>query len=226
MASSDLMLFFSGVQGKGDAADRAEGGKPVGENEQGMFEEMKKIAPRSGHPRIERGWYGSIVSIEKVVEEAFQFVITCQQYLPPESKLIIYGYSAGGYDALSLCRRFDEYNSYDRRSQEALVRHYNPAVTNPVAKIVVDLLVTIDAAARKLTPLVNRKVADCVVRNVNHYQYAFFGELLGRSEGGPNSGKGTILNTNHGYTGARHGKMQEATMPDALKEMKGCLGVD
>lgn len=65
-------------------------------------------------------------------------------------------YSAGGMNALDLCRRFDKHNSAGPQQKQ----------------LKVDLLLTVDAAARDLSSTIHRKVGDCVVRNVNYYQTA------------------------------------------------------
>ena len=213
--AKDILIFFSGVQGKTNEQDMAEGGKEVGDNEQGIFEEMKKIPKRSGRDRIDKGWYGSIILL-KGTNAAYDFVTHCADYIPNDTRLVIYGYSAGGYNALTLCRHFDAYNKG------------NAGRLAPT-EIAVDLLVTVDAAARGLTSTIDRKVGDCVKRNVNYYEKTvILGDILGRSEGGPNTGKCAPLNINldsgH-WIGPKHGEMQDLTMPQALLEIKKAFGV-
>lgn len=206
---SDILLFFSGVQGKTDHDDFVAGGRRVDNGDQGSFDELTAIPDRNGYPRINKGWYGSIV-MQRGINAASDFMNQCKEYVPGESKLIIYGYSAGGYNALTLCRLFDEYN----RSSGDFLTPKN---------FVVDLLITIDAAARALTSRIDRTVGDCVKRNVNHYERAMLAETLDRSQGDKNTGKCNPENTLHLFT--THGGMQNKTMSIAVAEVKKCLGV-
>jgi hypothetical protein len=91
----------------------------------------------------------------------------------------------------------------------------------------VDLLVTVDAAARGLTSTINRNVGDCVRNNINYYQEAFLGGLMDRSQGGPNRGDCKPINIKYGgwITGPSHGAMMLETEPVVLEAIAAFLGV-
>jgi hypothetical protein len=232
--ASNVLLFLSGVQGQTDDEDitAAEGQEvPIGEGGQGMFNDLIAIVSRSQTKAVKKGFYGSIARSLTVVNRATQFIQACDEYTPPDSKLIIYGYSAGAANALDLCRYFDSwYNSWETREKEAWARNYGRK-TPAFDKVIVDLLITVDAAARGGTANINRTVADCVQRNENYFQKNLIpwnpipGKETARSEGGPNSGKCHPNNHDYGYFGPGHGAMQDATKDAVLKVVREFLGV-
>src|SRR5262245_14386477 len=156
MAAKDFYMFFGGTQGTllDEAEDRRNGGirKPW----EGM-EEFKGIAPRVGFELERWVWTGSIFEMRGVIDARDRLVAEGRgelpRYVPGVSRLIIYGYGAGGKNGLELCRAFDNFNA-----------------NSATLKVTVDLLVTVDAAAWKQSNTMPRDLGKCVKRNVNFYQ--------------------------------------------------------
>lgn len=106
-----------------------------------------------------KDWQGALDSAE-MMESALTFV---REKSNPKGKLIVYGYSAGGANALDLARELE------RRKQ-------------PSPNLVIDLLITIDAYRSGITHT-DRRVPNNVARSINIFQkYAQFGT---GSYGGP-----------------------------------------
>lgn len=207
---SNLLIFLSGVQGKTSVEDINSAGVEVKGQEQGFFDEMLKIAKKGKPPAIAKGWYGSIDGKTKTVNAAANYIANAPEYVPGKSKLIIYGYSAGGMNALLLTQSIDALN----KSRAAN------------AKIEVNLLITVDAAARQYTASVNRTCGECVRRNINYYQKTWVSTKWNgdvRSEGGPNTG--TCNPENNYKWDETHGSIYESTMPDCLKAIAAAVSV-
>jgi hypothetical protein len=89
--------------------------------------------------------------------------------LDPHGKLIVYGNSAGGDTALNLCRGLGSYWTFFDVGGSLTAQ--DPDVSMSVCgRLVVDLLVTVDAAKGPLSAFVDRSVPVSVRRNVNDFQ--------------------------------------------------------
>lgn len=207
----NILIFLRGVQGKTSVEDINAAGTEVKAQEQEFFDEMLKIAGKGQPPAMAKGWFGSIEGKDKTVKAAKAFLSSVPEYVPGKSKLIIYGYSAGGMNALMLTRSIDEINQ-SRASGN---------------KIDVNLLITVDAAARAQTPLINRNCGDCVRRNLNYYQKTWISSWpngVVRSEGGPNTGSCNPEN-NHLWSES-HSTIYKSTQDRCLKAIGDALGVE
>ncbi len=128
-----------------------------------MFGPMKSM--QDPPKRIFEGYSGSLTN-ERGPNLAIDFIT---RNYNPRCKLVMYGFSAGGKQVLDLRRKIEHRNTVRPDEGNSLIK--------------VDVLVTVDAAARKVTLGVNREVAGCVVLNRNYYQQVQ-GNL---SNGAPNS---------------------------------------
>jgi hypothetical protein len=139
------------------------------------------------------------------------------QNVKTDGKLIIYGYSAGGNNALEFCRRIEAANVTRSASSQPLIK--------------VDLLITVDPAGRtdKGVP-VNGLVAGCVVKNVNYYQTQTFwthARSTRTSVGGPGQGGTTPNISNTDLTDSlslgttsKHEQIEDYTLQTALGLMQ------
>jgi hypothetical protein len=150
--------------------------------------DVRRLPARPHHRRLVLALQGSMTNLgTSGVGQGLEFI---RQHFHPWGKIIVYGFSVGGTDALSLCRAIQSdipYYNFTRRKlvnsfamEDHLSRHLMGTVR-------VDLLITIDAATGPvtglLTPLGRRRVPACVRRNINYYQTK--ASTIG-SHGGPN----------------------------------------
>jgi hypothetical protein len=206
-ARADFFLFFSGVQGDG-VTDVRKGGDMLRQDD------VPILKTRVGVPLIRRGWFGSIKNI-RGIDDAFNLMTRNEQYDPDYSRLVIYGHSAGGANILDLCRRFDTHNA----AVDAAVA---ASRENPGRKVTVDLLVTVDAAAREQTDKIDRTVGRCVKRNVNYWQNSgWAARILSWSRGAPNVGSGNVQNIE--VPDSTHSTIDGKTWDRAVQEMQGVL---
>ncbi|MFT3772889.1 MAG: hypothetical protein QM820_46480 [Minicystis sp.] len=204
-AITDLVLVYGGWGGPSD------GGRPLpaGGEETGTTQLVKQIeALRSttGHHILVRAWQGSLRTGqagagEELVRSSFH----------PLGKLIVCGYSVGGFNAMSLARDLFYAGYYDVNKRSWL-QYYSPS-TNRGGDVVglarVDLLVTIDAAQGYASDANDRHVMPSVRRNLNIFQTNPSGRDFGtgtavapRLHGGPNQAVDptATLVENHDWT--------------------------
>ncbi|MEZ6133125.1 MAG: hypothetical protein R3C59_31025 [Planctomycetaceae bacterium] len=212
-ARRDFFLFFSGVQGTG-VTDIQKGGKMLRQDD------VPKLNARTGVRLVRVGWFGSIRNV-RGIDEAFNLVTLGNQYVPGDSRLVIYGHSAGAANALDLCRRFDKHN------QRITTRRSAPNDDGSGHTVQVDLLVTVDAAAQEKTNQLDRSVAKCVARNLNFWQDNIWSvngaaaRLFDWSRGAPNVGSARIENIE--VPGATHKTIDGMTWDRAVNEMQQTL---
>lgn len=136
--------------------------------------EMLKIA----RPKVDvvSAWHGAVptshqgpsnplLKTDKGVDGAISDI---KETKVPLKRVIVYGYSLGGTDALSLSRR----------------------LIGIGAKI--DLMITVDAAVPLSSGEVDRRVGDSVAKNINFFQTHPHG--LTGSRGGRNEGRRSVVN--------------------------------
>lgn len=166
----------------------------------------------------------------------------------PLGRLIIYGYSAGGLDAMSLARVISTwtYNFTTRRLVSCGIlspsQCFSPPSSTPpdVGVVRVDLLLTVDAADGPMSGIVFRDIARSVRRNINLYQtYPASRPRSGGatasgvlSHGGPNfavSPTATVIE-NYDLTGwytadpgQGHGRIDNDTNEAAFEAIRGTL---
>lgn len=155
------------------------------------------------------------------VQQGLNFI---RRNFHPRGRLIIYGYSAGGTDALALCRAiWREIPMFDCSSRSFATRRaslWTPNVWDRepsdsdranLGSVMVDLLVSVDGAAGPFSGMLDRSVPGIVRWNVNYFQTT---PSPIRSHGGPNSliDAGTTRLKNVNLTGkAVHGTIDEYT---------------
>jgi hypothetical protein len=89
-----------------------------------------------------------------------------RSHFHPLGRLIIYGYSAGGLDALDLVRRISMW-TYDFSTQRLLSCC---SILPDVGIVRVDLLVTVDVADGPISGILDRYISPSARRNINFYQ--------------------------------------------------------
>jgi hypothetical protein len=162
------------------------------------------------------------------VEQGLAFI---RRGFHPAARIIIYGYSAGGMNAMDLARLIQTQSTYYGLSSGRLYpwvvelpRLRDQTSGEALGAVRVDLLVTVDAASGPTSGSVNRSVPQCVRRNLNFYQTT--SSRVG-SHGGPNQAvdsNATVVQ-NFDLTGdASHDSMDERTNDRVLDAIQGVLG--
>ncbi len=126
-----------------------------------LADAMQSVTVPNGVVRVYavRGALG----IPRIVRQTFDWV---RAHFDPRGKFIVYGHSAGGFDALQLCQQVSSLGAYYDGTT------LQPSATGAVGRTRVDLLLTADAAAGRndFARGTSRTVAPCVRRHVNWYQ--------------------------------------------------------
>jgi hypothetical protein len=177
------------------------------------------------HGRLLLGIEGNLADTSAVNKGVTFF----RDHFHPNAKLIVYGYSAGGTDAMALCRTVQQELGYYGFSSHRLLNVF--AMEDRMSREVfgwvrVDLLITVDGAAGLASSFLDRTVPACVRHNLNFYQTT--ASRIG-SHGGPNLAvdTGSTIVDNVDLTGqATHGEMNEATNARALQAIRGVLGYE
>lgn len=219
-APADLLVFITGFADDGvDANNHPLGGQAFfnaadGGPQCAEFAGVKRSSRRTKF----LGVFGSLATGVGITR-AIQFIT---REWEPQSKVLLYGYSAGAENLLSVTRGIDGSNT--GRPADRQVR--------------VDLLITNDAAAKSSTIFIERKVGDCVARNLNLFQTETGLNPLG-SKGGPNSGKCNPQNVDmtpaavhlanlasklEGKHISPHGVMQRIAHPAAMAAAREVMG--
>lgn len=184
---------------------------------------LQRIRRPANHELKLLGLTGSVYRPGETIHPALAFI---GRHFDPRGKLIVYGFSAGGLNAMEVCRQLPSFYSYrQQRLVSASVDAGPPTMTqraptgprNPEA--IVDCLFTIDAAAGVVLQSgrrVNRQVPSDVRLNVNYYQTNSGTLLSTHSYGGQNTplnrGRTTVENIN--MTGrANHDTIDDVTNP-------------
>lgn len=116
------------------------------------------------------------------IRRALAFIKNRELGFDPRGKLVIYGYSAGGYNAVNLCKRMmEEFRSYVFLPASG---HHDGALSGRrlVAQVRVDLLVTVDPCIqdyeieRGLHRIPLRRPNPIVKYHANYYQQVFGAE--------------------------------------------------
>lgn len=192
------LIYFSGV-----VDQNGFGGVLLqGNHGQDVLTDMENLNPPAGSIKSVIGFGGSLIN-NNGVEQALAFIRAVHD---PRGRLIIYGFSAGGVNAMELCRR----------------------LSTALPNLKVKLLVTVDVAAGPATPSVNRSVAANVEKNMNYFQTS---PSLNQSRGDRNTGPGphTDVDCDGRFPGFgfirvfRHGGMQDLTRNEAVSEMTRAL---
>ncbi len=135
----------------GPPMDQMEGNPPgprtsveAWEGLMGLFDAQCRI---SMNPDLSKGENGHAA----ILGSSFLAPSTCASPFDPRGKLVIYGYSAGGFNAMNLCRRIIHYRSwYDFTSRRLCGK---PAAHSALfAPARVDLLITVDPCRKLANP--------------------------------------------------------------------------
>lgn len=191
MAENDILIYFTG-----HIPNRA--GEKISLGDDDMTAKLKGVLGKTKF----LGFIGTS-NLYSVIEPAKKFIIDNVQ---EDSKVIIYGYSIGGYDAMCLAAEV----SADPPEMGEL--YY------------VDLLITVDAAAWENSGRLPRRISRNVRTNLNYYQKR--GSLARESHGDKNDalGKNTVLCNIHKEKSTHH-SIREDTMDDCIAAIRNCLKV-
>jgi hypothetical protein len=187
----DLLLYISGMSGQG--GQELEPNNPAKDDD--VINEFAKI--QGDNQIVIKGWGGTSDSgliIRKAAEVIRQF--------HPFNRLIIYGYSAGGVNAMELCRALSQ---------------------TPKMRIKVDLLVTVDAAMGELSGGLSRFIPS----NVDVCMNCWTAETttFGDSHGGPAAAMvdGTTRIKNFHFSDKNHDTIRLAAQPNVVWEITKCV---
>lgn len=152
-----------------------------------------------------------------------------RQHFHPQARIIIYGYSAGGTDALGLSRRINQEVAYYSLTSRRLMNVFqmeDRMSRELFGRVRIDLLVTVDVSSGPSSPVIDRTVPSCVRRNLNFYQTT---PSSVRSRGAPNSASAAYpMDTrieNLDMTGqAVHARIDEITNSRVREAIQGVLG--
>jgi len=153
----------------------------------------------------------------------------------PLGRLILYGYSAGGFDAMRLASHIWLARRFYEATTNVFVRDLPPPTARAPGLVFgytrVDLLVTVDAAVGPISGMTQRRIWPCVRRNVNYYQ-THPASSVG-SHGGPNTPmdqRATAVD-NRNWTARynnqpdqAHGAIDNDTMDAVVTLIRGLIG--
>lgn len=194
-----------------------------------LWERLEALPPTPGHRRHIGAWNGSLRD-STGVDNAFRFI---RQHFHPLGRLVICGYSAGGFDGMRLTSHISmAYRFYEVGSKTFVREIFR--MPGPDAEIFgfvrVDLLITVDAAQGPLSGVASRRVFPAARRNLNYYQTS--GSGVG-SHGGPNvavdSNATEVINFDMTNRYARnpeagHGQIDNDTIGSIVDEVQAALG--
>jgi len=227
---TNTVIIFTGWGG-------SQGGQPVRRG-RGTADRLRQDVQRNtipGFNRIQIGaWQASYTRASGMsgeIEQAFRYIVN---HFDPRGKLIIYGYSLGGFNAMALT-----YSIYARLSFfEATTNRFARYIVSGVSDALwcrprVDLLLTIDPARGPGSGSAQRRIFSAVRLNINYYQTH---ESRIYSRGGPTTAMVPELteirnfNWSSRYTGDQrqlaHGRLDEDTYSKALHAIRGVIGYE
>ena len=222
---ADVVVLYGGWGGRQDGGAPLPAGPQTGTSQLvGRIQRMR--LPPLHSVRI-LSLQGTLVDYEPI-RQGLAFI---QRNFHPSARIIIYGYSAGGMNAMDLARLIQVHSTYYGFSSGRfypwiveLPRLRQQMSAETLGAVRVDLLITVDAASGPATALVSRSVPQCVRRNLNFYQTTF--SPVG-SHGGPNQAvdsSATVVQ-NIDLTGeVGHDAMDERTSGRVLDAIQGVLG--
>jgi len=162
----DIIVIFGGWGDVNGGAPLQR--KPVTGTTQ-LWERLEALSPTPLHRMHIGAWNGSLRD-STGVDNAFRFI---RQHFHPLGRLIVCGYSTGGFDAMRLTSHISMANRfYEVRSNTFVREIYR--MPQPGAEVFgfvrVDLMVTVDAASGPTSGISFRRVFPSVRRNLNYYQ--------------------------------------------------------
>lgn len=222
----DLVIIFGGwgIQHSGEPlAPGAASGSAT------LVERVQALRVPGARQLVVSAWQGETGGAPQAVEEASSVVF---RRFHPLGKFIVYGYSAGGFNALQLSYRFGltyPYYNVDARTFERYPPPLGTAGPHPVAGFVrIDRLITVDAASGPMSGWAQRRVWPSVRRNLNIYQTH---PSTIRSHGGPTEAVDTTATRvdNEDWTSryedqSAHGRIDEDSNDRALAAIQEELG--
>lgn len=214
--TQDLVIIYGGWSGH-DGPEELAPGTHSGSAQ--LVQAIQGMSQPPGHQLRILSLQGELVGSSSE-SRALSFI---RQNFHPSSKIIIHGYSAGGVNALHLSQLI-----------QVGLRYYNitsgtfglsrPMLSQGVAQVRIDLLVTVDIATGPTSALLSRQVPSCVRRNLNFFQTT---PSRMRSRGGPNTAadsRSTVIE-NADLTGqATHDTIDEHVSQRTLEAIQGVLG--
>jgi len=223
----DIVVLLGGWGGPIDGGDPLSETSTTGPG--ALLRRVKAIAPPVGHHLNVTAREGTLFKDTPIVE-GLKFI---RQNFHPRGKVIVYGYSAGGANALALCLEigtqipFFDITTNTFLNWTQVKRDPPPLPPAPLppqtqGRVRVDLLITVDAARGPATDSVYRGVSLCVRRNVNYYQRT--PSRIG-SHGDPNQVDATMTEyVYEDWTGkAEHADIDEKTNDKAFVEIQNQL---
>jgi len=164
---TDLVVIFAGW-------GNSDGGQPLEPNNESaapsrLLRRVRELAPSPGRRLEVKGYLGTLV------QTIYDPLRVLNDIFHPCMKIIVYGYSAGGADAVHFVHDiWRRYTYYHFTTGQLLSFQIRPSGPGPMSETVgvtrVDLLVTIDAFGGPGTSAVERGIPAGVRRNVNYYQ--------------------------------------------------------
>ena len=215
---TDVIIIFGGWGGLSNAEPIVAG---PGSGTSELYRSLRDLpTPPGGNRREFLALTGSLKSSSGVN----QGVAFLRRHFHPNGKVVIYGYSAGGTDALSLCRRINsEMRFYGFTSRRLVsVKQSGAEVFGDVR---VDLLITVDAASGPGSGGIDRSVPACVEHNLNFYQSTPSGIASRGWPNVPNSPTATRVD-NTEITSTSHADIDEDTNDRVLDAIRGVLGYE
>jgi hypothetical protein len=178
-----VLVFFGSKPG-----DSALAGEPIPPST--PFDQIHSEMLQIARPKVDvvSAWHGAIpmshpgvgnpllpnaLKTDKGVDRALNDIVGNEAKL---MKVIVYGYSLGGTDALELSRRMDG-----------------------LSNVRIHLMITVDAAVPFSSDLVNRRIGPLVVKNLNFFQK--HEHHISGSHGDANKGNATNIDRTTVYNG-------------------------
>ena len=222
---TDIVVIFGGWGGVSDAGKplQTNVNPPTGTSQ--LVQRVRRIQNTPLH-RIQVVAYHGSLRDSLGINRAFNFI---RSNFDPLGRLIIYGYSAGGFDALRLSSHIWLARRYYELSSESFRRSRRDGHT--VGFVRIDLLITVDAAVGPISSIAFRRVQPCVRKNLNFYQR--FSSGVVRSHGEPNRAvdkRATLIDNRdlssryRNTPDSAHGLIDNDTLDDVIQAIRGTFG--
>lgn len=226
--AKDLIVVFGGWGGISGGGKLPANAPATGTSQ--LVGKLNAIKPAAGRKLQVIAYEGSLTENPAISN---QVLYTIFSNFHPLGMLIIYGYSAGGFQAMRLSSRFNlSARVYDITTGQVSNMAPPKSSRKPgqlYGLIRVDLLVTVDAATGPTSGLKRRRIFPAVRHNLNLYQT--HSSPVG-SHGGANQAvspsatlvQNTDLSTNYTKNPSQaHGKIDNDTIPQAVQAIKNLL---
>lgn len=217
----DLIVIYGGWGGAQDGGGPLPAGQPGQRSgTQDILADLRDAFRPPAHRVRILALHGSLIDGDEGVE-------FFRQNFHPRGRVVFFGYSAGGSNALGLCHQIQNnmrYYGFPSRLFYGFDVSQIQASPEFIGRVRVDLLITVDVAVGPGSRMANRSVPACVRRNLNLYQTT--ASTMG-SFGGPNTADdaaSTVVENVDLSPSTEHDNIDEAVRSRVVAAIQGALG--